>query len=245
MKRSILFAVSMLLLAPPLDASKQCINAVRCPDDKKTPKCCEPPPCEYFFELKVAKAIRHGFSLKVQRSALAVAKVDDERGQAKYEADFNKAVQKAARRFANCPPSHKYNPTPILNAVPEQKCRITVYESSTEIDLDELKANSKTCDELLDAEYAQAVTQQRHCQADLERTSDRPLQERRWQDATEIEAQVDLLESKLMNYWSACSVVADATTARRAAQAGLEAFKKSPAATKRAKRSAKTSAQST
>jgi hypothetical protein len=245
MKRSILLAVSLLLLTPPLDAAKQCIHAVRCPDDKKTSDCCKPPPCEYFFELKVAKAIRHAYSRKVQKSALAIAKVDDDRGQAKYEANFNKAFHKAARRFANCPPSTDYEPTPILTALPEQQCRITVYESTAEVDIDRLKKeNEKACDELLDAEYAQAETQQRHCQADLERTTGRPLSERRLQDITEMDAQVELLESRLMNYWSACSVVADAATARRAAQAGLEAFKKTPTTVKAPKRSAKGRAQS-
>ena len=155
MKRSILLAISLLLLAPSLDASKQCINSVRCPQDKKTPNCCEPPPCEYFFALMVAKAQRHAASLKVQRSALAVAKADDARGQAKYEADFNRDFENAARRFANCPPSHKYSPAPILAALPEQQCRITVYEGTAEVDLNKLKAdNSDACGELLDAERA-------------------------------------------------------------------------------------------
>jgi hypothetical protein len=245
MKRSIVLAISMLLLAPSLDAtSRQCIPSGGCPKDQKPPACCKPPPCEYFYELKVAKAIRHAFSLKVQRSALAVAKVDDDRGQAKYEANFNRDMRKAARRFANCAPSRRFKPTPILTAEPEQQCRITVYESTAEVDLDTLKANGKSCDELIDAEFAQASTQQRHCQADLERTSDRPLQERRWQDVTEIEAQIDSLETNLMRYWGACSIVADATTARRVAQAGLDALKKTPPAVKPAKRSAKGRAQS-
>ena len=42
---------------------------------------------------------------------------------------------------------------------------------------------------------------------------------------TEIQAHVDALESDLMRYWGACSIVADATTARRIANAGLEALK--------------------
>ena len=237
MKRSILLAVTMLLLAPSLDAtSVQCISQ-RCAKDQKPPACCAPPPCEFFYELKVAKAIRHGFSRKVQRSALAVANVDDARGQAKYEANFERSLRKAAKRFANCPQSRAFRPTPILTADPEQQCRITMYEGSAEIDVDQLKANSKSCNELIDAEYAEARTRQLHCQADLERASDRPLEERRWQDVTEIQAHVDALESDLMRFWGACSIVADAQTARRIANAGLEALKGAPRATKSAKRS--------
>jgi hypothetical protein len=70
------------------------------------------------------------------------------------------------------------------------------------------------------------------------------VEERRWQDITEIQAHVDALESDLMRYWGACSIVADAQTARRIAKAGLEALKETPPAPRPAKRSPKGRAQS-
>ena len=238
MKRSILLAVSLLLLTPPLDASKQCLKPVKCPSGKTT-NCCEAPPCEYFFELKVAKTILNLYSSDAQRSALS----GDPREQAKHEADLNNAVRKVAQEFADCPAAREYTPTPFLTALPDQQCRITVYDGTAEVDTNQLKAEGDMCDELIDAEYAKATAQQQNCQAGLERASNASLQEGRRQGAREIEARADLLQSNLTSYWGACSDVADAATARLAAQAGLVALKKTPPTTKPARRSANGHAQ--
>ena len=193
MKRSILLTVSMLSFAPSLGAASwQCVPTQGCPKDQKPPACCEPPPCQFYFQMKLTRAIRHGFSLEVQRSALASAKVDDERGHELYERNFDKDLEKQARRFAKCPAKakgKKHGPAPILTANADQECRITIYERSAEVSLDDVKAKSRTCSEFIDAEYAEASQEQINCQANATRDT-LPLETRRMQDRMQVQARL-------------------------------------------------------
>ena len=134
MKRSILLAVSMLLLAPSLDAASwQCVPTQGCPKDQKPPACCEPPPCEFFFQMKLAEAIRHGFSLEVQRSAWRRKSRRRPRSRKVRKRTSTKtsksrpAIREIARQKSK---GKKHGPTPILTANAEQQCRITIYETA-------------------------------------------------------------------------------------------------------------------
>ena len=100
----VLLAVTTLLLAPSLDAtSVQCISQ-RCAKDQKPPACCKPPPCEFFYELKVAKASSATDSRgKCNAPALAVANVDDARGQAKYEANLREVRSQGGQAIRQLP----------------------------------------------------------------------------------------------------------------------------------------------
>ena len=115
--------------------------------------------------------------------------------------------------------------------------------SSAEVDIDDVKAKSRTCNELIDAEYAEARQEQINCQANL----DKRLHDVRSRHA---ECRTDQIQAKsirwsrsLLGYWCACSIAADAAIARLVSKAGLEASKGAGAKEGPPKRASQTAAR--
>lgn len=237
MKRSLLLGVVMLVLAPSLDAtSVQCMSQ-RCAKDQKPPACCKPPPCQFFHELTVSKAYRHALTVEQAKFSRRLGVLDEDDNyterptQKEFWRDMRRQMKKAHRKFAKCPESYFYRPPPTLLVNEyDESCRIEGYIEGElqNLDVDTVKAASNSCSELVEAEFAAAEVELAQCNSDkgaLPATVQADIA----QELAKENAHIDSLESSLMRYWSACSIVADAATARRVAAAGLEALKKPPA----------------
>ena len=87
------------------------------------------------------------------------------------------------------------------------------------------KAKSNSCEELIDAEFAYAERQQKYCRMSKRAKDAESLKQYAFRRALDFDARASSLEWNLINYWTACSMVADAETARRVAATGIGVLK--------------------
>jgi hypothetical protein len=241
MKRAALLAAFLLLvwLAPRLEAvAVKCLSS-GCGKGQRPPACCNPPPCEFFYELKIARALVRATSTTFLGDTEASG---DEEIRRFIRDNLQGEVRKAHKKYAKCPPSYFYRRVPSFSVSSSvEKCRIEGLGAdgrSTGQSLEEALALSNSCSELVEAEYAEAQASQRLCWAYVNEAEPTTLAEFRVQERMKAQAKVDALEASLLQYWRACTRVMDATTARRIVGTGLDALKKAPAK-KPAKRSPK------
>lgn len=228
MKRSILLAVSMLLIAPSLDAtSVQCAPSQGCPKGKKPPECCKPPPCEFYHELVVAKAMRNAFANQAGPLLMLIREQTDYEGASRIREGFEQDLRNSHKRFANCPPARFYREPPPLTVRYKAECQISerVGNEWRSTSADQLQATSNSCTEIVDARYAEQQSRQTSCQQ-------RPagampdIAEMEAEATKAADARVFQLEASLVGYWAACTITPDAEMARLVSKEMLDALKK-------------------
>jgi hypothetical protein len=142
--------------------------------------------------------------------------------------DVRKQMKKAHKKFGKCPDGYFYQPPPTLmvNDSVEQ-CRIEGYVDGElqDMSLDDAQAAANSCLELVEADYASAIVERGQCLEQSESDNGDQYVE---QLITQEQARIESLEGHLLQYWSACSVVADAKAAREIAEVGLDALKDDP-----------------
>ena len=218
-------AVVIVWVAPRLEA-----EAVKCL--KNNP--CQPPPCEFMFELKTAKAALHAWN----RGTFGDATVADLNQVMNLMRTVRRETKKAYAKYAKCPRSNFYqSPEADIPGWPDN-CDI-VYPGGKQSSAESLAAIN-SCIEVANAEFALATQWQAFCVASRDSTAPAPLNYIVQMKQSMFQAKVDVMEAALLQYLSSCAP--DATTSNRMSQLGLDALKKTGQdnrnAWKRAKRAA-------
>ena len=215
------------LNAPPAAAAEKCVTIQRCPKDVKPPACCQPPPCEFFEQIKMKQAVKGLFSRPKVRQRLIRQADGDNADAAKLLNDF--VVEKAANlgKQLRCPWQAPYKPPPSFET--NSSCQIIANLSTGDEPMSRESALNKldACSEFIEAAYDHEQVHKDIC---LKTNSTERLNEGITSYAAEERAgyrkELQSLRASLQQFWSACSAVADAKTKRQVAAAGISVLKK-------------------
>ena len=203
MKRVALSVVLLLVwLAPRLEST-----AVTCVS--RNP--CKQPPCEFFYQLKMTKAMARAWDTRVVRNP------DD---HSRITAKMNKAYKK----YAKCPANYFYQPPPNFSVSSRPQCQLG-YPSGTS-SLDQVMATTNACAELVRATFARAEQMRLFCLANKDMDANSPLPEGQFRMEMRLayQAAAESLESDLGRFLSSCAP--SATTSRHITEAGLQALRR-------------------
>ena len=201
MKRVALSVVLLLVwLAPRLEST-----AVRCTSTNP----CKQPPCEFFYELKVAKAMVRVLSMPAPRGG------EDLRA-------MNAAIRKQLRKYTKCPANYFYQPPPNFWVGSSSSCDIG-YPGGAK-SLEDVLAATNSCAEPVRAKFAQAEQERLFCLSNKDLKGPLPIGEFKLQQKMAYQAAVESMEVALGRFLASCAP--SATTSRRVAEAGLQALKK-------------------
>jgi len=147
MKRAALSAIVVLLgLVPRLDA-----KAVKC---LNTDFCKQRPPCEFFYELKVAKA-----KVRAHSKGSFPGPLNDLDQALRAGRFADNEFQKALKKYAKCPPSYFYR-SPAFD-LQVGSCEVE-YPGGKQ-SLDEVLAISNSCSEVVEAEFVSSRLRKSLC----------------------------------------------------------------------------------
>jgi len=199
MKRALLWVVlASVSFAPRLESA-----AVTCASNHP----CKQPPCEFFYELKMAKAMARAWSLPVlkneQDSSRVIAKMD-----------------KAYRKYAKCPANYFYQPPPTFSVSPQ--CEL-VYPPGTS-SLDQVLASTNSCAEFVRGKYARAEQTRLFCLSNQDVKGPLPEGLFRMQMRLALQEHIQVMEVALGQFLASCAP--SATTSRRVTDVGLKALKR-------------------
>ena len=204
--------------APPKDSN--CVPDQGCPEDEFPPKCCKPPPCEFWDELEQATA-------RTQFLAGKMLGVGDEgslsEGQyAEFMKDVGKEFKKIRKAHPKCPKS-KLGDVPIFSVLPDSgDCRVSAYvnKSFQPLSLADVLETTAACDELVAAKYEAAYVSEAYCSMESNYADKAKEQfEKALREKT-------FLEDQLMHYWSVCTIAPDAEIAQIVAKNTVDKLKK-------------------
>lgn len=234
----VLMALLLVVLVSKPDAQAvKCLPSKGCEKGQTFGKdCCQPPNCEVLHDLKVLKAyVRVLSSPPLSNWLDALENTRDEEFQ-RFHSELRAEMSKERKKFAPCPPS-KLSPPPSFYARPSRLCEI-------DRSLEEALKTSNSCAELVESEFKRAEKAKELCLGLLNKE---PIttQDLRLMRRDQAQAQVDFLESKMVEYRRLCTSPPEAPTARRAVAAAVPKLKKTPGkkppkkTSKRAKRRGK------
>lgn len=223
-----LFAGLLLLgVAPPVAAqSVDCVPSHGCPADMEPPDCCEPPPCEFFYELRYMRALHRLNSPELAEFATQSTGGDVAKGQELYDHMIKFRNRNDAIDVFHCRVNKGLDGGPTKFEV-DSSCRVglTRGDGFVDVTLNEALAGFDSCNEIIEAKYASAEARRRSCLAGDQPTTLEEKVRANWRTTSD---QVSELENALRQYWSACSAVADAETARKLADEGIDVLKEVP-----------------
>lgn len=216
-KLYITIAVMLACLSAPLalQAAEPCIPT----------KKCEPPPCEFFEQIKMKQAVKRLFSKpKVRQQFIRQAGGDN----AKAAKLLNEYVEKKAEELGKklrCPWK---NPLPPPSFETNPSCEIIAYTTKEGEAMSRESALSKldTCSEFIEAAYDHEQVHKDICfkTNSVERANEGIsvyAAEERAGYTTELAS----LRASLDRFWNSCSDVSSAETARKVAAAGIPVLK--------------------
>jgi hypothetical protein len=212
MKRQWSLAAALLIaLVSPLASqfrSPDCLTDKRCPSGVQPPKCCEPPPCQFFAELWDAKAkarffTRETFELALKRSG----------GDAEQALQYMMDAGHGAPVPAWCNRQETIRPR-LMKIDKSQGCAITTIDGKP-LTREDAHSDSRSCPEYLDAEYDLLELRREYCLAGPSRTVYDTVDQYRH----EYQVQADRLQRELQEHWMACSSPSTNPWARREMEA--------------------------
>jgi len=169
---------------------------------------CKQPPCEFFYELKMAKAMARAWSLPLWKN-----EQDSSRGIAKME--------KAYKKYAKCPANYFYQPPPKFS-IRQPQCEL-VYPPGTN-SLDQLLASTNTCSEFVRGKYALAEQSRLFCLSNQDIKGPLPEGLFRMQNRLALQEHIQVMETALGQFLASCAP--SALTSKRVTDAGLKALKR-------------------
>lgn len=207
---------------------KSCLNG--CGKGQKPPGCCEPPPCEFFYELTVARSLVRS-TARAKQMLSAQAKAEVKSGKSLEMANFlekrDRIWEDEHTRFANCPGSTAYLPHQSFQVDPAS-CEITRPGGINVKTVDQAKSlASSVCEEIAEASFRYAERKQALCRA-IHREGDVPVTAGELQDMYQnmAERAVKSLEDSLSDFWRSCNKFTNSKKAQAAAKSALDALKK-------------------
>jgi hypothetical protein len=180
---------------------------------------CKRPPCEFMYELKIAKAILRAQSQPFLESLDASSHEEIRRFNQQTRVEITKAYNK----YAACPSSIFYRrpPTPFVSNT--RQCQIE-HAAPQPVTLEDMLAISNSCSENVEAEFASARQSQLICLAFQNEKEEITVSEFRHHRRAETEAAIKSMEQSLLRYLSSCKP--GAKTSRELSELGLNALKK-------------------
>ncbi len=181
---------------------------------------CKGPPCEFMYELKMAKAALRAHSQPFLQS-VDTSDYEDTR---RYNRQFREEMNKAYAKYAKCRSSTFYRPppTPFVSSS-RGVCQIELNPGQV-VTLDDLLATANSCSENVEAKFAGARQSQLTCLAYSKETAPITVLEFRQHQRMESQAEIKSMENSLLSYLSSCKP--DAKTSRQLSELGLNALKK-------------------
>jgi len=233
-----LFTAGVLLLAGYTSqlaaGTVQCVPTQGCPKGSKPPACCQPPPCEYFEQIKMKKAVRRLFGLKSIKASLIRKAGGDNAAAAKLLNDWVADQAGKMGSQLRCPWKAPYDYAGTFET--KSWCEIFRIEGKNQESMSEEQAQQKinTCSEFIEAIYVHEGNHKEICShTNSTERANEGLTVYANEERASYRKEINTLKEKLQQYWRACSAVADAGTARRIAQAGVNTLKKKAPARKR------------
>ncbi len=219
-------ALVLLWFAPPLTAATiDCVPNHGCPKDMGPPSCCQPPPCEFFEQIRMKKAVKNLFSRPAVRKKIIREVGDDNAVAAKKLHDW--VVQEAGKLGTGlkCAWKAPISPPPSFHV--NSSCQIAANLPGGEevMGRDTAHGRIDSCSEFVDAAYDHEQVHKDICFGtnSTERANEGISVYAR-EERAGYTKEIDSLNAALLQYWSACSVVFSAETARRVAKEGLKAL---------------------
>ncbi len=229
MKRMLVVGVLLIsgYMSPVAAGTVQCVTTQGCPKGVKPPACCQPPPCEFFEQIKMKQAVRRLFNRdKVKKRLIRQAGGDNREAALLLE----KWVKDKARNLGSqlrCKWEAPYGYGGGFETTPE--CVIVAeLPGGDEEATSERQAHEKinTCAEFIRAIYVH----ERHHKEICEHTNstvrkNQGLTVYAGEESKGYRLEIASLKASLQQFWNACSTVAKAATSRQVAAAGISILK--------------------
>jgi|GEM_PF-2136777 len=213
-------------LSPLAAGTVQCVTTQGCPKGVKPPACCQPPPCEFFEQIKMKQAIRRLYRRQDVNKRLIRQAGGDNREAAVLLDSWVKDKASHLGNQLRCKWEAPYGYPGGFET--KSWCEIFARLAGGEESMSEKQAHEKinTCSEFIDAIYAH---EQHHKEICEHTNSTVRLNEGLTvfakEESDSYRMEIASLKASLQQYWNACSTVADAATARKVAAAGISVLK--------------------
>jgi hypothetical protein len=233
--------ITLAWLVPGLSAtSSKCL--IGCGKGQKPPACCNPPPCEFMYELSLARADVRAVAEAGLTLGIGEGNPASYQEFAKFLDAMSAVVKREYKKFAKCSTNVFYQPTRPVS-VDKTTCKIGYTDGGTfhEQTLEGEQAANKSCSELVDAEYRAAQIEQAFCTRPSNESEAQTNDEYAAVRRLMAEAKINALEQSVTQFWKSCKAFKDPKVAESVAKAGVDALKEempSKPAKKTAKRAA-------
>lgn len=225
MKRKLLvFALLMASAWPALKAgTSQCVTQTPCKKGESPPSCCQAPPCEFFEQIRMKKAVQWVYRSKALRQKMLRQAGGDpvKAGDLLYQ-----EVLKRAQRLGNklrCSWTGKYQPPPSLETTND--CRIG--GPSGPMSRETAHQTFTTCQEFVDAAYDHEDHHKAICfRTNSVERENMPINTFADEEVAAYNKEIDKLTADLKSFWRACSPKLDSASARQLANLGIKTFVK-------------------
>lgn len=220
--------VAIGYLAPLAAGTVQCVPTQGCPKGSKPPDCCQPPPCEFFEQIKMKQTLRRFYrNTKVKQQLIKQAGGDNSEA-ARLLGEWVKKKASNLGSQLRCKWEAPYGYAASFET--KSWCAIVAQLSDKEQEtMSERQAQERfdTCAEFISAIYAHEGHHKQICEhTNSTERMNQGLTAYADEESEGYRQEIESLKAKLQQYWRACSTVADAATARKVAGAGIAILKK-------------------
>lgn len=205
-------------------ATFQCLVRKQCPEGTPPGKCCDPPPCEFYDQIRMKRALQSMFANRKLRRRMIQQANGDKEAAAKLLHDAIKAKAAKLGSKLKCGWDGPVQPPPSFET--SDDCRINGPSGSMSRETAHKTLN--TCAEFIDAAYDHEDYHKAICfNSNSTERAHLPIDPFADEEVRAYQKEIDRLAAEMKSYWRACSPAADAKTAREVASLGIKALKKS------------------
>jgi hypothetical protein len=228
MKHRLIIAALLVFgyTSPVAAGTVPCVTTQRCPEGVKPPACCQPPPCEFFEQIKMKQATRRLYRRTAVKKRLIRQAGGDNREAALLLDAWVKDKSKNLGGQLRCKWEAPYGYAGGFETKPW--CEIFASLPGGEESMSEKQAHEKinTCAEFIDAIYAHENHHKEICgKTNSTVRQNEGLTVFAKEESEGYRREIASLKASLQQFWNACSTVEDAATARQVAAAGISVLK--------------------
>jgi hypothetical protein len=226
----ILLLFMLTIITNAFGATTNCITKTGCPKDVKPPACCQPPPCEFYEQIRNKQALKNFFKDKKARALMKKQGKGDNPAAAKMLYDY--VVTKAQNMGNNLKCSWTKVKFPPGFEVLDGSCDIVSVIPNPKDDANPIKeltsekesqAKFDTCSEFISASFTH---ERLHKEKNSCSKRDVGLEQYADEEVEGYEKELEQLKADVLDYYRACTTSPDAALARRLAKENIEAKKK-------------------
>ena len=219
-------ALLVLWLAPPLAAAAtDCVPDRGCPEDTGPPSCCQPPPCEFYEQIRMKQAVKRLFSKPDVRRKFIREAGGNNAAAAKKLNDWVVAEAGKLGTGLRCAWDPPFSPSPSFHV--NSSCQIVAELPGGDeaMGRDTALGRIDSCAEFIHASYDHEQVHKDICLTtnSMERANE-GITVYAKEERAGYTREINSLNAALLQYWHACSIVFSADTARRVAKEGLSAL---------------------